>query len=152
MPFVSILEALEDFKAGRMLIVVDDEDRENEGDLTVAAEHITPELINFMATHGRGLICLALSADRCDQLELPLISPTNTSRFGTAFCESVDARTGVKLWEYRRRLPSKVQTCCGQVNRGLAITWQPPLHEHARHARDCHRCQIRPRIVEDPVT
>lgn len=95
MPFVSIPEALEDFKAGRMLIVVDDEDRENEGDLTVAAEHITPELINFMATHGRGLICLALSADRCDQLELPLISPTNTSRFGTAFCESIDAREGV---------------------------------------------------------
>ena len=95
MPFVSILEALEDFKAGRMLIVVDDEDRENEGDLTVAAERITPEIINFMATHGRGLICLALSADRCDQLELPLISPTNTSRFGTAFCESIDAREGV---------------------------------------------------------
>ena len=95
MPFVSIPEAIEDFKAGRMLVVVDDEDRENEGDLTVAAEHITPETINFMATHGRGLICLALSADRCDQLELPLISPTNTSRFGTAFCESIDARDGV---------------------------------------------------------
>lgn len=92
MPFVSIPEAIEDFKAGRMLVVVDDEDRENEGDLTVAAELITPELINFMATHGRGLICLALSADKCDQLDLHLISPTNTSRFGTAFCESIDAR------------------------------------------------------------
>ena len=95
MPFVSIPEAIEDFKAGRMLVVVDDEDRENEGDLTVAAEHITPELINFMATHGRGLICLALSADTCDRLELNLISPTNTSRFGTAFCESIDGREGV---------------------------------------------------------
>ncbi len=95
MPFASIPEAIEDFRAGKMLVVVDDEDRENEGDLTVAAEHITPELINFMATHGRGLICLALSPDRCDALELPLISPSNTSRFGTAFCESIDAREGV---------------------------------------------------------
>ena len=95
MPFVSIPEALGDFKAGRMLIVVDDEDRENEGDLTVAAERITPEIINFMATHGRGLICVALSAEKCDQLALNLISPTNTSRFGTAFCESIDACEGV---------------------------------------------------------
>jgi 3,4-dihydroxy 2-butanone 4-phosphate synthase/GTP cyclohydrolase II len=95
MPFASIPEAIEDFRAGRMLVVVDDEDRENEGDLTLAAEHVTPELINFMAMHGRGLICLALSADRCDTLELPLISPSNTSRFGTAFCESIDARDGV---------------------------------------------------------
>ena len=78
-----------------MLVVVDDEDRENEGDLTVAAEHITPEIINFMATHGRGLICVAMSADKCDKLALNLISPTNTSRFGTAFCESIDARDGV---------------------------------------------------------
>ena len=95
MPFASIPEAIEDFRAGKMLVVVDDEDRENEGDLTLAAEHVTPELINFMAVHGRGLICLALSADRCDALELPLISPSNTSRFGTAFCESIDAREGV---------------------------------------------------------
>jgi 3,4-dihydroxy 2-butanone 4-phosphate synthase/GTP cyclohydrolase II len=95
MPFASIPVALEDFRAGRMLVVVDDEDRENEGDLTVAAEKITPEMINFMATHGRGLICLALSPERCDQLELPLMSPNNTSRFGTAFCEAIDAREGV---------------------------------------------------------
>src|SRR4051794_28018093 len=95
MPFASIQEALEDFRAGRMLVVVDDEDRENEGDLTIAAEKITPEIINFMATHGRGLICLALSPERCDELELPLMSPNNTSRFGTAFCEAIDAREGV---------------------------------------------------------
>src|ERR1700722_11977911 len=82
-------------RAGRMLVVVDDEDRENEGDLTLAAECITPEAINFMATHGRGLICLALAPDRCDALHLPLISPMNTSRFGTAFCESIDAAEGV---------------------------------------------------------
>jgi len=78
-----------------MIVVVDDEDRENEGDLTIAAEKVTPEIINFMATHGRGLICLALTAERCDHLRLPLISPQNTSAFGTAFCESIDAREGV---------------------------------------------------------
>jgi len=86
MSFATIPEALDDFRAGRMLVVVDDEDRENEGDLTMAAECVTPEAINFMATHGRGLICLALAPERCDALHLPLISPMNTSRFGTAFC------------------------------------------------------------------
>jgi 3,4-dihydroxy 2-butanone 4-phosphate synthase/GTP cyclohydrolase II len=95
MPFASIPEAIEHFRSGRMLVVVDDEDRENEGDLTVAAERITPEIINFMAKHGRGLICLALSPDICDNLQLPLMSPNNTSRFGTAFCETIDAREGV---------------------------------------------------------
>jgi len=78
-----------------MLVVVDDEDRENEGDLTMAADCITPEAINFMATYGRGLICLALTPERCDALHLPLVSPKNTSRFGTAFCESIDAAQGV---------------------------------------------------------
>jgi 3,4-dihydroxy 2-butanone 4-phosphate synthase/GTP cyclohydrolase II len=95
MPFVSVSEALEEIRGGRILVVVDDEDRENEGDLTIAAEKVTPEIINFMATHGRGLICLALTAERCDALHLPLMSPHNTSNFGTAFCESIDARDGV---------------------------------------------------------
>ena len=95
MPFTSIPEAIEEIRAGRILIVVDDEDRENEGDLTVAAEAVTPEIINFMATHGRGLICLALTPERCDHLHLPLMSPLNTSNFGTAFCESIDARDGI---------------------------------------------------------
>ncbi len=95
MPFISVPEAIEEIRGGRILIVVDDEDRENEGDLTIAAEKVTPEIINFMATHGRGLICLALNAERCDYLRLPLMSPTNTSNFGTAFCESIDARDGV---------------------------------------------------------
>jgi 3,4-dihydroxy 2-butanone 4-phosphate synthase/GTP cyclohydrolase II len=95
MPFVSVPEAIEEIRAGRIVIVVDDEDRENEGDLTVAAEKITPEIINFMATHGRGLICLALTPERCDYLRLPLMSPFNTSTFGTAFCEAIDAREGV---------------------------------------------------------
>jgi 3,4-dihydroxy 2-butanone 4-phosphate synthase/GTP cyclohydrolase II len=95
MPFVPVPEAVEEIRAGRILVVVDDEDRENEGDLTIAAEKVTPEIINFMATQGRGLICLTLTAERCDYLRLPLMSPTNTSNFGTAFCESIDARDGV---------------------------------------------------------
>ena len=95
MPFANIPEAIEEVRAGRMLIVVDDEDRENEGDLTMSAQFVTPEAINFMAVHGRGLICLALAPERCDSLHLPLISPMNTSRFGTAFCESIDAAEGV---------------------------------------------------------
>jgi 3,4-dihydroxy 2-butanone 4-phosphate synthase/GTP cyclohydrolase II len=95
MPFISVPEALEEIGAGRVLVVVDDEDRENEGDLTVAAEKITPEVVNFMATHGRGLICLALTPERCDHLALPLMTAQNTSNFGTAFCESIDARHGV---------------------------------------------------------
>ncbi len=95
MSFVPIADAIEEIRAGRIVVVVDDEDRENEGDLTIAAEKITPEIVNFMATHGRGLICLTLTAERCDALRLPLISPQNTSTFGTAFCESIDAREGV---------------------------------------------------------
>ena len=95
MAFATIPEAIEEIRAGRMLVVVDDEDRENEGDLTIAAECVTPEVINFMAMHGRGLICLTLTPERCDELRLPLMSPHNTSNFGTAFCESIDAKEGV---------------------------------------------------------
>src|SRR5216117_3700638 len=95
MAFVTVPEAVEEIRAGRVLIVVDDEDRENEGDLTIAAEKVTPQIVNFMATHGRGLICVAMTGEQCDALRLPLISPQNTSNFGTAFCESVDAREGV---------------------------------------------------------
>ncbi len=95
MPFIGVPEAVEEIRAGRILVVVDDEDRENEGDLTIAAEKVTPEIINFMATHGRGLVCLTLTAERCDALRLPLMTAQNTSNFGTAFCESIDAREGV---------------------------------------------------------
>jgi 3,4-dihydroxy 2-butanone 4-phosphate synthase/GTP cyclohydrolase II len=95
MPFASIPEALELFRQGQMLVVVDDEDRENEGDLTLAAEFATPEAINFMAVHGRGLVCLALAPEICDRLNLPLMSQRNTSQFGTAFCEAIDAAEGV---------------------------------------------------------
>ena len=95
MPFASIPEAIEDFRAGRMLVIVDDEDRENEGDLAVAAEKVTPEIINFMARNARGLICLSLAPEICDALQLPPMSSRNTSRFGTAFCESIEAAEGV---------------------------------------------------------
>jgi 3,4-dihydroxy 2-butanone 4-phosphate synthase/GTP cyclohydrolase II len=92
--FSTIEEALEDFRKGQMVIVVDDEDRENEGDLTMAAEKITPEAINFMAKYGRGLICLTLTEQRLDQLQIPLMVSENTATYGTAFCESVDAKVG----------------------------------------------------------
>src|SRR5262252_9671876 len=93
--FSSVEEAVEEIRQGRMIVLVDDEDRENEGDLALAAEKITPEAINFMAKYGRGLICLALTEHRCDELNLPLMSPINTSVHGTAFCEAIDAKVGV---------------------------------------------------------
>ncbi|HEX9764688.1 MAG TPA: 3,4-dihydroxy-2-butanone-4-phosphate synthase [Candidatus Acidoferrales bacterium] len=93
--FVGVEEAIEEIRRGRIVIIVDDEDRENEGDLTVAAEKVTPEHINFMATHGRGLVCVTLTAERCDYLRLRQMSDDNTSPYGTAFCESIDARFGV---------------------------------------------------------
>jgi 3,4-dihydroxy 2-butanone 4-phosphate synthase / GTP cyclohydrolase II len=90
--FVSIEAAIEELRAGRMIVVVDDDDRENEGDLTIAAEMITPQTINFMATHGKGLICLAMSDDTADYLALEPMTPDNTSRCGTAFTVSSDAK------------------------------------------------------------
>jgi 3,4-dihydroxy 2-butanone 4-phosphate synthase/GTP cyclohydrolase II len=93
-PFATVEEALEEIRQGRQIVLVDDEDRENEGDLTMAAEKITPDAVNFMAKHGRGLVCLALTEERCDELALPLMSPVNTSNYGTAFTESIDARRG----------------------------------------------------------
>jgi 3,4-dihydroxy 2-butanone 4-phosphate synthase/GTP cyclohydrolase II len=90
-----IEEALEDIRQGKMVILVDDEDRENEGDLTMAAEKVTPEAINFMAKYGRGLICLSLTEERLNELRLPMMVSENTSRFQTAFTVSVDARKGV---------------------------------------------------------
>ncbi len=94
-PFTNVPGALEDIRAGRMVVVVDDEDRENEGDLTLAAEHVTPEAINFMARYGRGLICLTLTEERADSLRLFPMTQNNSSRFGTAFTETIEAREGV---------------------------------------------------------
>jgi 3,4-dihydroxy 2-butanone 4-phosphate synthase/GTP cyclohydrolase II len=95
MSFSPIPDAIEDFRAGRMLVIVDDEDRENEGDVTIAAEKVTPDVINFMAKHARGLICLPLSPEICDALALPPMTARNTARLGTAFTESIEAAEGV---------------------------------------------------------
>ena len=95
MPFASIEEAAADLRDGRMIIIVDDEDRENEGDLVCAAELVTPEAVNFMATHARGLICMPLTEERCDELHLTMQVADNTSFLGTAFTVSIEARKGV---------------------------------------------------------
>ncbi len=93
--FNTIEEAVEDLRQGKMVILIDDEDRENEGDLMIAAENATPEAVNFMAREGRGLICLSLTPERCDELDLPLMVRDNTSNFGTGFTVSIEARRGV---------------------------------------------------------
>ena len=93
-PFATVEEGLAAYRAGKMIIVVDDEDRENEGDLTMAASKVTPEAINFMATHGRGLVCLAMTPERLAELEIPLEQAAHSTRRDTAFCVSIDAREG----------------------------------------------------------
>jgi 3,4-dihydroxy 2-butanone 4-phosphate synthase / GTP cyclohydrolase II len=104
MSFSPIPEILEDLRAGKMIVLVDDEDRENEGDLTMAAEFITPEAVNFMAKFARGLVCLAMTAERLDYLRLPQMTRHNTSLFSTAFTESIDAvgrgvTTGISAYD-----------------------------------------------------
>ncbi|HEU0014388.1 MAG TPA: 3,4-dihydroxy-2-butanone-4-phosphate synthase, partial [Longimicrobium sp.] len=105
MPFDRIEDAILDIREGRMVIVADDEDRENEGDLVCAASAVTPDIINFMATHGRGLICLAMTQERADELDLRPMSELNTEAQGTAFTVSVDAAarhgvtTGISAWD-----------------------------------------------------
>jgi 3,4-dihydroxy 2-butanone 4-phosphate synthase/GTP cyclohydrolase II len=91
-PFARIEDAVDAFRAGEMIIVCDDEDRENEGDLTVAAERVTPATINFMAKHGRGLICMPMTGERLDELEIPMMVNQNTARLGTAFCVTIEAK------------------------------------------------------------
>jgi 3,4-dihydroxy 2-butanone 4-phosphate synthase/GTP cyclohydrolase II len=103
MTLATVEEAVELYQRGQLVIIVDDEDRENEGDLCVAAEKVTPEAINFMAKHGRGLICLALTEERCKELDLPLMVENNTSNYGTAFTVSIEARgrvtTGISAFD-----------------------------------------------------
>ncbi len=111
MPFARISEIIDELQAGRMIVLVDDEDRENEGDLCVAAEYATPEVINFMATHGRGLICLSMSESYIEKLDLPPQAEHNDSKYGTAFTISVDARheitTGISAFDRAKT----IQTC-----------------------------------------
>src|SRR5439155_6016871 len=94
-PFATVEEAIEDIREGKFVVVVDDPDRENEGDLVIAAQFATPEAVNFMAVHARGLICLTLSEDRCDELGLRPMTDRNEAPLGTAFTVSVEAREGV---------------------------------------------------------
>jgi 3,4-dihydroxy 2-butanone 4-phosphate synthase / GTP cyclohydrolase II len=110
----TVEQALEDVKAGRLIIIVDDEDRENEGDLMVAAEKVTPEIINFMTRYGRGLICLPLTGARLEELQLPLMVRNNTSRFETAFTVSIDAKegvtTGISAYDRARTVRAAINT------------------------------------------
>ena len=137
MPFDTIDEAAELYRRGEFVIIVDDEDRENEGDLCIAAEKVTPEAINFMATHGRGLICLALTEERCRDLELPLMVENNTSNYGTAFTVSIEAR-------------GRVTT--GISARDRAETVRAAIDPKSRSSRPCRterssptaRCRCRP--------
>src|SRR6476661_3547189 len=94
-PFATVEAAIEDIREGRFVVVVDDEDRENEGDLVIAAQFATPEAINFMATHGRGLICLCLTEERCNELFLRPMTAHNETPYGTAFTVSIEAREGI---------------------------------------------------------
>ena len=95
MPISPIPELVAELAAGRMVVLVDEEDRENEGDLVLAADHVTPEAINFMAKHGRGLICLTLTRERCERLRLQSMARSNGTKFGTAFTVSIEAAQGV---------------------------------------------------------
>jgi len=110
----SIDDAIEDLRAGGMVVIVDDEDRENEGDLAMAAEMITPEAINFMATHARGLICLTITGERADELELAPMTPCNTSPCGTAFTVSIDVRgrgvtTGISAYDRTQTILAAIE-------------------------------------------
>ena len=116
--FEGIETAIRELRAGRMIVVVDDEDRENEGDLTMAAEMVTPEAINFMATHGRGLICLAMTPERLDELELAPMARDNTALGGTAFTVSIDAKapgmtTGISAYDRAQTIKSAIDANCG---------------------------------------
>ncbi len=117
-PFATIEEAVEDIRNGKFVVVVDAPDRENEGDLTIAAEFATPEAINFMATHGRGLICVCLNEERCDELGLRPMALNNQSQFGTAFTVSVEARegitTGISAADRARTIRVAIDPACGQ--------------------------------------
>jgi len=107
-PFTDVPTAIDEIRAGRMIVVVDDEDRENEGDLTLAAEKVTPEAINFMAKYGRGLVCLAMTEERLEHLRIGPMTAENTSNYGTAFCEAIDAReggsTGISAYDRARTI------------------------------------------------
>jgi 3,4-dihydroxy 2-butanone 4-phosphate synthase/GTP cyclohydrolase II len=134
MPRISIEQAIADIKAGKMVILVDDEDRENEGDLTIAAEMVTPEAINFMAKYGRGLICLTLTGDKCDTLDLPLMVRNNTSPFETGFTVSIEARCGVTTGISAHDRATTIQTAIADDAKATDLV--RPGHIFPLRARD----------------
>ena len=117
MPLISIEQAVEEIKAGKMVILVDDEDRENEGDLTMAAEKVTPEAINFMSKYGRGLICLSLTKEKCKALDLPPMVDNNTSPFQTGFTVSIEARCGVTTGISAKDRATTIQTAVADATK-----------------------------------
>src|SRR5579885_3180828 len=131
-PFTSVEEAVEEIRNGRMIVLVDDEDRENEGDLAMAAEKITPEGINFMAKYGRGLICLTLTEQRCDELHLPLMSPINTSIRGSVLLRVSVPRTAPSPFS-RRSIPRpsrrtlRARAMSFLCARARAVCWSAPV-------------------------
>jgi 3,4-dihydroxy 2-butanone 4-phosphate synthase / GTP cyclohydrolase II len=134
MGLATIPEAIEDIKAGKFVIVVDDEDRENEGDFIMAAEKVTPEAINFMAKHGRGLICVPMTGERLDTLRIPMMSSNNTSHFGTAFTVSVEAKHGTSTGISAADRAKTVQTLINPKTRPEDIVM--PGHTFPLRARD----------------
>ena len=126
---------------------MDDEDRENEGDLAMPAEKITPAAVNFMAKHGRGLVCLALTEDRCDELSLPLMSPVNTSAFGTAFTESIDARRGTTTGISAADRSATILTAIDPATRPADLARAPgTFFRCARGAAACWSAPGRPKL------
>ena len=145
-PFSTIEEALEDIRAGRMVVVCDAEDRENEGDLTLAAQFATPEAINFMATHGRGLICLALTPERCDELGLDLMAAKNESPFQTAFTVSIEAREGVTTGISAHDRAHTIQVAIDPSSRPAATSSSPATSSRSRpRPAACSSAPARPR-------
>jgi 3,4-dihydroxy 2-butanone 4-phosphate synthase/GTP cyclohydrolase II len=134
MGLATIPEAIEDIKAGKFVIVVDDEDRENEGDFIMAAEKVTPEAINFMATHGRGLICMPMTGERLDALRIPMMANNNTSHFGTAFTVSVEAKYGTSTGISAADRATTVQTLVDPKTKPEDIAM--PGHMFPLRARD----------------
>ena len=133
-PFASIEEAIEEIRAGRFVVVVDDEDRENEGDLTIAAQFATPEAVNFMVMHARGLVCLCLTEERCDELGLRQMTDQNETPFGTAFTVSVEARDGVSTGISAHDRSRTIQVAVDPTSRATDLV--QPGHVFPLRARD----------------
>ena len=145
-PFATIEAALEDIREGKFVVVVDAADRENEGDLTIAAQFATPDAINFMATHGRGLICLCLTEERCEELGLRQMTDHNETPFGTAFTITIEAREGVTTGI---SAPDRARTIQVAIDssKGPADLVQPGhFSRSARGAAACCNARARPRL------